>query len=65
MYAQYNRHSATGQKSRFFLAFQIHFDLKSTDILYRQKFSPGENFCQFRHLFTLAKFFIRELFVLC
>ena len=27
-------------------------------ILYTQKFSPGENFCQFCHLLLLAKFFV-------
>ena len=34
-------------------------------IPYTQKFSPGENFRQFRHLLSLAKFLSHEFFVLC
>ena len=30
-----------------------------SDIPCRQKFSPGENFCQFRHLLSLVKFIIK------
>ena len=30
------------------------------EVPYRRKFSPGENFRQFCHLLSLAKFFIRE-----
>ena len=32
---------------------------------YTWKFSPGENFRQFRHLLLLVKFLSREFFVLC
>ena len=38
--------------------------LVMVSILYTRKFLPGENFRQFRHLLSLAKFLSREFFVL-
>ena len=39
--------------------------MQVNEILYRRKFSPGENFCKFRHLLLYDKIFLSVNFLSC